>query len=107
MRGPNRLARRTLQALALAVVVALAAALPLKPANAGGYRGSFFFYGSVPGYYPGYAYAPAYYPQPYYYAPPPVYYAPPPAYYAPPPAYYAPPSISFGVAIPFGHYGRY
>jgi hypothetical protein len=120
MRGLSRSAHRTIQALALAGVVALAAALPLKPAAAGGYGGSVYFYGTpgygyaAPGYgyaSPGYGYAPNYY-APNYYAPSyyapsyyyrPYYYAPPPVYYAPPPVYYAPPALGFGVTIPFGH----
>jgi hypothetical protein len=111
MAGLSTWRRGIVQAVAVAVVAAAFASVPLTPAAADrdewrprynswhgdddddqgeGYRrggwngGSFYFYGGPS----------------YYYAPPPVYYAPPPPpVYYPPPAYYGPPSIGFGINI--------
>jgi hypothetical protein len=103
----NHIARRVSICASLAIVAAMAIAVPLKPAaadndwnngqwrnrgdgqghndrdwNRGGYGGG--------GYYQG---------QPNYYAPPPAYYYLPAPYYQPRP-YYAQPGASFTIVIP-------
>jgi hypothetical protein len=103
----NRLARRVSICASLAIVAAMATAVPSKPAaadndwNSGQWHSNGYGHqNNDRNWYRGGDHKEGYYRAPtYYYAPPPAYYYQPAPYYQPRP-YYAQPSINLNVVIP-------